>query len=65
MHEKFRTKGKKLYFGFVDLDWLKKCVEYDVEGARPRGRPKKTWERDCGKRLLGAWIKQGGCCGSY
>jgi len=19
------------------------CMEYEVEGARPRGRPKKTW----------------------
>jgi len=22
---------------------MKKCMEYEVEGARPRGRPKKTW----------------------
>ena len=26
-----------------DGDWMKKCVDYEVEGARPRGRPKKTW----------------------
>jgi len=30
---------------------MKKCVEYEVEGARPRRRPKKTWreivEKDC------------------
>jgi len=24
-------------------DWLKKYIEYDVEGARPRGIPKRTW----------------------
>ena len=34
-----------------DNDWVKKCIEYEVEGARPRGRPKKTWretvEKDC------------------
>jgi len=36
-----------------DNDWVKKCTEYEVEGAttRPRGRPKKTWreivEKDC------------------
>jgi len=34
-----------------DNDWVKKCLEYKVEGARPRGRPKKTWreivEKDC------------------
>jgi len=26
-----------------DDDWAKKCMEYEVEGARPRNRPKKTW----------------------
>jgi len=26
-----------------DNDWVKKCMEYEAEGARPRGRPKKTW----------------------
>ena len=26
-----------------DNDWVKKCMEYDVEDARPRGSPKKTW----------------------
>ena len=34
-----------------DNEWMKKCMEYEVEGARPRGRPKKTWkeivEKDC------------------
>jgi len=32
-------------------DWVKKCMDYEVEGARQRGRPKKTWreivEKDC------------------
>jgi len=23
-------------------DWVKKCMEHEVEGSRPRGRPKKT-----------------------
>jgi len=32
-----------------DNDWVKKCMEYEVEGARPRGRPKKTW-REGSKR---------------
>jgi len=31
-------------------------MEYEVEGARPRGRPKKTWreiaEKDCKARGL-------------
>jgi len=26
-----------------DNDWVKKCMEYEVEGARPRCRAKKTW----------------------
>jgi len=39
-----------------DNDWVKKCMEYEVEGARPRIRPKKTWrqivEKDCQARKL-------------
>jgi len=27
----------------VDNDWKKILMEYEVEGARPRGRSKKTW----------------------
>ena len=26
-----------------DDDWVKKCMEYEVECPRPRGRPKRTW----------------------
>ena len=33
-----------------DTDWVKKCMEYEVEGSRPTGRPKRTW-RGCAKRL--------------
>jgi len=25
-----------------DDDWVKKCMEDEVEGPRPRGRPKRT-----------------------
>jgi len=25
-----------------ESDWVKKCMEYEVEGSRPRGRPKRT-----------------------
>jgi len=36
-----------LYIGHVlqkdDDDWVKKCIEYEAEGPRPRGRPKRTW----------------------
>ena len=38
-------------------DWVKKCMEYEVEGPRPRGRrPKRTWREvvreDCQARKL-------------
>jgi len=36
--------------------WVKKSMEHEVEGSRPRGRPKKTWEEvvreDCQARKL-------------
>ena len=39
-----------------DDDWVKKCMEYEVEGPRPRKRPKRTWrevvETDCQARKL-------------
>jgi len=53
-----------------DNDRVKKCMEYEVEGARPRGRPKKTWreivEKDCEAHKLNRehtidrirWMKQ-------
>ena len=33
-----------------DSDWVKHCMEYEVESARPRGRPERTWtgvQNDC------------------
>jgi len=34
-----------------DNDWMKKCKEYEAEGAMLRRRPKKCWreivEKDC------------------
>jgi len=37
-------------------DWVKKCMEYEVEGSRPRGRPKRMWrevvQKDCQARNL-------------
>ena len=39
-----------------DTDWVKKCMEYEVDGSRPRGRPKRTWkevvQKDCQARNL-------------
>jgi len=37
-----------------DTGWVKKCIEYEVEGSRPRGRRKRTWrevvQKDCKAR---------------
>ena len=53
-----------------DNDLVKKCMEYEVEGARPRGRPKKMSReivrKDCQARKLNRedamdrnrWMKQ-------
>ena len=30
-------------------DWVKQCMEYEVEGHRPRGRPKRMGQRLCKK----------------
>jgi len=27
-----------------ETDWVKKCMEYDVKGSRPRSRPERTWK---------------------
>jgi len=39
-----------------DDDWMKKCMEYEVEGPRPRGRPMRIWSEvvreDCQARKL-------------
>jgi len=39
-----------------DTDWVKKRMEYEAEGSRPRGRPKRTWrevvQKDCQARDL-------------
>ena len=47
------------WYGHVlqkDTNWVKKCMEYEVEGSRPRGRPKRTWkevaQKDCQARNL-------------
>ena len=47
------------WYGHVlrkDDDRVKKCMEYEVEGPRPRGIPMRTWrevvEKDCQARKL-------------
>ena len=35
-----------------DIDWAKKCMEYEVEGARSTGRPKRTWWKKIAKHSI-------------
>jgi len=46
-------KSSLRWFGHVewkdDNDWVKRCITWQVEGIRQRGRPKKTWW-DCVKK---------------
>ena len=47
-------QNRQRWYGHVlqkeDDDWVKKCMEYEVEGPRPRGRPKRTL-RGCQRGL--------------
>jgi len=47
-----------------DNDWVKKCMEYEVEGSRPRGRRKTTWiqvvQKDCQAHKLNREDAMGG-----
>ena len=53
-------QNRLLWYGHVlrkdDDDWVKKCIEYEVQGPRPRGRPKGTWREvvreDCQARKM-------------
>ena len=54
---RLRWYGHVLQKEYIDsFDWVKKCMEYEVEGSRPRGRPKRTWrevvQKDCKARNL-------------
>ena len=40
-----------------DNDWVKKCMEYEVVGSRPRGRP-KDMVRTYAERFPSTWIEQ-------
>ena len=43
----FIRSSRLRWYGHVmrkgDEDWVKKCMEYRVEGRIPVGRPRKTW----------------------
>ena len=56
LHQQNRLRWYSHVLRKDDDDWVKKCMEYEVEGSRPRGRPKKTWKEvaceDCQARKL-------------
>jgi len=48
-----------------DTDWVKKCMEYEVEGFRPRGRPKRTWKEVVQKDCQACNLNKEECYGSW
>jgi len=55
-----RRQNRLQWYGHVlrkeGTDWVKKYTEYEVQGSRPRGRPKRMWtevvQKDCQARNL-------------
>ncbi len=39
-------------------DWVRKCMDYEVEGKRPRGRPEKTWKELAEKDMVARGLSQ-------
>jgi len=39
----FTVVDVRIFLRFTAVVWAKKYMEYEVEGPRPRGRPKRTW----------------------
>ena len=55
-HNNIDTTANRLrWYGHVlrkqDIDWVKKCIQYKVEGSKPRDITKRTWrevvQKDC------------------
>jgi len=61
-------QNRLLWYGHVlrkeDTDWVKKCMEYEVKGSRPRGRPNRT-RREVAQKDCQGHNLNGGCCRSY
>jgi len=49
-------QNRLCWYGHVLRKEATDCIEYEVEGYRPRGRPKRTWrevvQKDCQARKL-------------
>ena len=57
--------GRLRWYGHVmrksDEDWVKKCMEFRVEGRRRVGRPKKDMVRECRYGYGRTWNRQRRC----
>ena len=45
LRDRLGINDRLRWYGYVlrkDDDWVKKCMQYEVEGPRPRGRPQRT-----------------------
>ena len=56
------VRRKRLrWYGHVkrrpEENWVKKCMEIEVGGANPKGRPKKTWMEVVAKDLKALGLK--------
>lgn len=55
-------RNRLRWFGHVerklDDDWVKRCMNLDVGGLRPRGRPKKTWKETVNNDLETSGIRR-------
>ena len=40
-------------------DWVRKCMDYEIDGKRPRGRPEKTWKDSVEKDMVARGLSRG------
>jgi hypothetical protein len=41
-----------------DDDWVKRCTWMEMEGVRPRGRPRKTWMKHSGDNMRNCFLSR-------
>lgn len=58
---KIEEKGTYNLEGRDDIDQIKRCTTMEVEGAKPRGRQRKTWWDSTKEDMKRFWSVTGGC----